>query len=176
MLRVLLLLSVCATPLLAQTAEPAPAAFANAGDNRAELERAWREAPQEHRNSLRFLLDHMPVGDARALQAAFLLREVEQAHQARAAVPWGPGLSDELFRNYVLPYAQANEAREDWRTDFSKRFLPVVRECRTPGEAAKKLNETIFDELKVHYSTGRARADQAPSSSIGQGSKSTPTP
>jgi predicted esterase len=170
--RALLLVSFCATPVLAQTPEPAPAAFANAGDNRAELERSWREVPNEHRNSLRFLLDHMPETDARTLKAAFLLREVEQAHRARAAVPWGRDLSDELFRDYVLPYAQANEAREDWRTDFGKRFLPVVRECKTPGDAAKKLNETIFDELKVHYSTGRARADQAPSSSIEQGKAS----
>ncbi|HEU4418060.1 MAG TPA: transglutaminase-like domain-containing protein, partial [Planctomycetota bacterium] len=172
MLRALLVLSFCATPVLAQAAEPAPAAFASAGDNRAELERAWREVPDEHRASLRFLLDHMPDSDARKLKAAFLLREVEQAHQARASVPWGRVLRDELFTNFVLPYAQANEAREDWRTDFTKRFLPIARECKTPGEAAKKLNETIFDELKVHYSTGRVRADQAPSSSIEQGKAS----
>ena len=172
MQRAFLLLCFCATSVLAQTPEPAPAAFANAGDNRAELERAWREVPNEHRNSLRFLLDHMPETDARTLKAAFLLREVEQAHRARTAVPWGRDLSDELFRDYVLPYAQANEAREDWRTDFGKRFLPLVRECKTPGDAAKKLNETIFTELKVHYSTGRARADQAPSASIEQGKAS----
>ncbi|HEU4417405.1 MAG TPA: transglutaminase domain-containing protein, partial [Planctomycetota bacterium] len=98
--------------------------------------------------------------------------EVGQAHAARASVPWGSDLPDELFRNFVLPYAQANEAREDWRTDFTKRFLPIARECKTPGEAAKKLNATIFDELRVHYSTGRARADQAPSASIDQGKAS----
>jgi len=72
----------------------------------------------------------------------------------------------------VLPYAQANERREDWRSDFQARFLPLVHDCKTPGEAAKKLNEAIFGTLNVHYSTGRARADQAPSESIAQGKAS----
>src|SRR5262245_10071205 len=94
MQRALVLLSFCATSVLAQTAEPVPAALASAGDNRAELERAWREVPNEHRASLQFLLDHMPTSDARTLKAAFLLREVEQAQQARAAVPWGRDLPD----------------------------------------------------------------------------------
>ncbi|MBM4060524.1 MAG: hypothetical protein FJ265_05440, partial [Planctomycetes bacterium] len=52
---------------------------------------------------------------------------------------------------------------------FAARFLPEVADCRTPGEAARRLNETIFAELKVRYSTARRRADQAPSESIAQG-------
>ncbi len=173
MLRVFAVLSCCAIgPLLAQVPEPVAAAFACAGDNRAELERAWSAVPDAQRAALQFLLQHMPETDARSLDATFLLREVRQAHEARAAVPWGKDLSHELFLGYVLPYAQANEAREDWRTDFTTRFLPLVRACATPGEAARKLNETIFAVLKVHYSTGRARADQAPSASIAQGKAS----
>ncbi|HEX5051407.1 MAG TPA: transglutaminase domain-containing protein [Planctomycetota bacterium] len=168
MLRSLVLSCCLLAPLAAQDVATADAAFARAGGNRAELERAWREVPDAQRTSLAFLLEHMPDADAKALDAAFLLREVAQAHAARAAVPWGAELSTDLFSNYVLPYAQANEAREDWRTDFAARFLPAVRECRTPGEAGRKLNETIFAALDVHYSTGRARADQAPSSSIAQ--------
>ena len=119
-----------------------------------------------------FLLEHLPDADAKALDARFLLREVGQAHAARAAVPWGAQLADGLFLGYVLPYAQANEAREDWRTDFARRFLPLVRDCSTPGEAALRLNAAIFGLLGVHYSTARARADQAPSASIAQGKAS----
>ncbi|MEO6597579.1 MAG: transglutaminase domain-containing protein [Planctomycetota bacterium] len=162
-------MSACVlVPLVAQAIEPVEAAFARAGDNRPELERAWREVPEAQRGSLAFVLEHMPTADAKMLDAAFLLREVAQAHAARAAVPWGRDLPDELFLGYVVPYAQANEAREDWRTDFTVRFLVTVRECKTSGEAAKRLNETIFEALNVHYSTGRARADQEPSASIAQ--------
>ncbi|MBM3974009.1 MAG: hypothetical protein FJ301_07910 [Planctomycetes bacterium] len=147
-------------------------ACARGGDNAGQLHDAWRNAPPAQRDSVAFLLTNMPLDDARTLDTAFLLREVRQAHEARAAVPWGASLDDALFANYVLPYAQANEAREDWRSDFAARFLPRVRDCRTPGEAAQKLNATIFGTLNVHYSTERKRADQAPSASIAQGKAS----
>lgn len=148
------------------------AACARGGDNAGQLAAAWLQAPADQRASVAFLLQHMPEADARALDAAFLLREVRQAHAARAAVPWGRALDDALFANYVLPYAQADEAREDWRTGMMDRFLPTVAGCRTPGEAAQKLNATVFGALNVHYSTGRRRADQPPSESIAQGKAS----
>ena len=163
---------VLVASLAAQVPTQVAAAFERGGDNRAQLERCWNDVPAAHRPALAFLLEHLPEADAKALSADFLLREVAAAAAARAAVPWGAGLPDALFLNYVLPFAQANEAREDWRTDFAARFLPKVQHCKTPGEAAKVLNETIFSELNVHYSTGRARADQAPSSSIAQGKAS----
>ena len=108
-----------------------------AAENRPAIEQAWREVPEEQRGTMEFLLRNLPERDAKSLAAAFLLREVAQAHAARAQVAWGSTLSDELFRNYVVPFAQANEAREDWRTDFTARFLPKVQHCKTPGEAAK---------------------------------------
>lgn len=124
--------------------------------------------------SLDFLLAHMPEGDLvpSAEARKILVENVQLAHRARSEVRWGPALGDDLFRRFVLPYAQANEARESWRPMMVERFLPLVKDCATPGEAALRLNATIFDALKVHYSTGRARADQAPSASIAQGKAS----
>ncbi|MCC7398432.1 MAG: hypothetical protein IT455_15285 [Planctomycetes bacterium] len=144
-------------------------AFRFAAQNRDELERAWREVPEPQREAMQFLLTNLPVADAKTLAADFLLREVRQAYEARAAVPWGAALPDALFFGHVLPYAQANETREDWRSDFTSRFLPRVLDCKTPGEAALRLNRIVFDELKVHYSTGRKRALASPSESIAQG-------
>ena len=152
--------------------EAVAAAFGRAGEHRAELERAWQQVPPAQRSSLAFLFEHMPDEDRRTLTAEFLLQNVADAHAARSAVAWGKELAEPLFANFVLPYAQANEARENWRSDFVARFLPLVKDCKTPGEAAKRLNETIFTALNVHYSTGRARADQAPSASIAQGKAS----
>ncbi|MBL8733637.1 MAG: hypothetical protein JNN13_14800 [Planctomycetes bacterium] len=144
-------------------------AFRFAAQNRGELERAWREVPAPQREAMQFLLTNLPVADAKTLDADFLLREVRQAYEARAAVPWGAALSDALFFAHVLPYAQANETREPWRSDFTSRFLPRVLDCKTPGEAALRLNRLVFDELKVHYSTGRKRALASPSESIAEG-------
>ena len=148
------------------------ATFVRAGGNRARLERAFADVPTAQRASLAFLLEHLPDADAQALDSTFLVREVARAHAARGAVAWGAQLPDELCLGCVLPDAQANERREDWRSDCQARFLPTVLACRTPGEAAQKLNETVFATLGVHYSTGRARADQAPSESIAQGKAS----
>jgi transglutaminase-like putative cysteine protease len=167
-----LLLLVAGSALRSQVPTSLAPVVTLAAENRPAIEQAWREVPEEQRGTMEFLLRNLPERDAKSLAAAFLLREVAQAHAARAQVAWGSTLSDELFRNYVVPFAQANEAREDWRTDFTARFLPKVKDCKTPGEAAKLLNETIFAELNVHYSTGRARADQAPSSSMQQGKAS----
>lgn len=164
--------TVVGEPAAGELPAAVAAACARGGDNAAQLAAAWRQAPADQRPSVAFLLQHMPDADARALDAAFLLREVRQAHAARAAVPWGAELDDALFANFVLPYTQANEAREDWRSDFMARFLPLAQGCRTPGEAAQRLNATIFQALNVHYSTDRKRADQPPSASIAQGKAS----
>ncbi|MCB9877282.1 MAG: hypothetical protein H6835_06730 [Planctomycetes bacterium] len=122
--------------------------------------------------SLDFLLANMPERDLVPELRGMLIENVQLAHRARAAVRWGAALSDALFHDDVLPYAQANEQREAWRPAMVERFLPLVKDCGTPGEAALLLNKTIFDQLNVHYSTGRRRADQAPSESIAQGKAS----
>ncbi|MGE3171535.1 MAG: transglutaminase domain-containing protein [Planctomycetota bacterium] len=119
--------------------------------------------------ALTFLQQHMPAADRAALPPELLQSRVDAALAARAAVPWGADLPEALFLNHVLPYAQADEPREDWWTDFARRFLPRVADCATPGAAALRLNELVFDELGVHYSTGRKRALSAPSESIAQG-------
>ena len=53
--------------------------------------------------------------------------------------------------------------------DFFARFFALVKNCKTPTEAAQILNQKIFGILKVRYSTGRRRADQSPSESIETG-------
>ena len=131
--------------------------------------RAQAPVPDEQRASLEFLRKNLPEQDAQTLAPRFLEQQVALAHAAKALVPWGKTLDDQLFLNFVLPYAQANERREDWRSGFVERFLPLVVECVDPGAAAKKLNESIFAALKVHYSTQRKAADQCPSESIAQG-------
>jgi poly(3-hydroxybutyrate) depolymerase len=126
--------------------------------------------PQE-REAARWLLDHMPTADRNSPEVAALLPvNVRLALQVRREAPWKEMLSDELFNNYVLPYACVNEKREEWRSDFHRRFAPKVAGCKTPGEAAKLLNETIFKELGVSYHpTKRPKPDQSPSESIEAG-------
>jgi hypothetical protein len=148
------------------------AALAKAGKNRPELEKALRDAPADLRRGMVFLIENMPDADLTALKAHFLLENLDLAYKARAAVPWGKDIPEAIFFNNVLPYANVNESRDPWRKELYDLCLPIVKECKSPADAAKKLNGTVFEKLKVKYSTERKRADQSPKESIETGKAS----
>jgi transglutaminase-like putative cysteine protease/predicted esterase len=144
-------------------------ALGRAGDNRPELVKALTDAPAEQRNGMAFLIAHMPDRDLKSLRADFLLENVRLAYKVRGEVPWGKKIPEDLFLNDVLPYANVDESRDPWRQQLYELCLPIVKDCRTPGEAAQKLNKTIFNKLNVHYSTNRKQPHQSPKESIAQG-------
>jgi predicted esterase len=144
-------------------------ALSRSGGNRAELEKALREAPEAERPGLAFLLENMPRSDLTTLSAAFLLENTALAYQAWREAPWAGAISSELFLNEVLPYASVSERRDAWRKPLHDLCLPLVKDLRTPGEAARRLNEKLFGLVKVRYSTERKRADQGPLESMESG-------
>ncbi|MDG2125093.1 MAG: transglutaminase-like domain-containing protein [Verrucomicrobiales bacterium] len=145
-------------------------ALETAASNRSEIESAFAKIPPAQAGGLAFLVAHMPAGDLKNLTANYLTENVSLAYQARASVPWGKDLPDELFFNDVLPYASINERRDNWRKDFTDRFLPLVKGCKTPGEAAQLLNQKMWDLVDVRYhATKRPKPDQSPYESIDAG-------
>lgn len=145
------------------------AALARAGENRAELEKALTQVPNDQRLGLHFLLEHMPGSDLRSLKSEFLLENLALAYKVRQESAWGKNLPEDVFLNDVLPYANINERRDSWRKEFHDRFWPIVKDVKTPGLAGAKLNQAIFKELNVKYSTKRRRADQGPRESMESG-------
>ena len=91
------------------------------------------------------------------------------AYQARAEVPWGASLPGGVFLDAVLPHISTTEPREPMRAEFHDRYLPLVRHCKRPGEAALLLNSSLFRDYKVVYNTRRLRPDQSSKESIKQG-------
>jgi len=156
------------TPL-ALAGDGLESALTRAGENRGELESALAAAPEEQRAGLEFLIEHMPPGDLTALSGAFLLEHLEYAYLAWDASPWKAGMDPALFLNNVLPYASINERRDAYAKDFHERFAPLVKDARTPAEAAAILNNQIFATLGVKYSTARPKADQSPYESMEAG-------
>lgn len=149
-----------------------PAVEANlsrAGANRAELLDALHRVPARQRDGMAFLIANMPDRDLRSLSAAFLLSEVDLAHRARALAPWGRSVPDDLFLNAVLPYANLDEPRDPWRMHLREICLPLVKDSKTPAEAAQKINANLFAKVKVKYSTARKRANQSPKESMESG-------
>ncbi len=139
-----------------------------AGENRKELSKAIDASPAGvQREDLLFLIANMPVRDLQSLSADYLIQTVSYARKAREQCPWSKKYDDAVFRNDVLPYASITEAREDWRGQFFEKFMPVVKECNSAGEAAIKLNQTIFKEFNVTYNMKkRPRPDEGPLSTI----------
>ncbi|MFO0803186.1 MAG: transglutaminase domain-containing protein [Gemmataceae bacterium] len=147
-------------------------AVARAGKNRAEIEKALADSPAEMKPGMRFLVVNMPDADLASLKADFLLENLKLAYAARAEMPWAKDIPEEIFLNNVLPYANVNESRDPWRKELYDLCKPIVKDCKTPAEAAQKLNGTLFEKLKVKYSTERKKADQSPRESMETGKAS----
>jgi poly(3-hydroxybutyrate) depolymerase len=144
-------------------------ALAKANGNRAELEKALSAAPHDQRKALAFLIANMPDADLKSLSADFLLTNTALAFRARNELPWGKEIPEAIFLNDVLPYANVDEKRDAWRHEFYALCLPIVKSCKTPSEAAQKLNSELFRKLNVRYSTQRRAANQSPKESMEQG-------
>ena len=144
-------------------------ALKKAGKNRDELEKALNKSPEEQRKAMAFLVANMPDHDLKSLHADFLLENVELAYKARKEVAWGKDIPEDIFFNDILAYANVDEARDAWRKELYELCMPVVKDCKTPSEAAQKLNTTIYAKLKVRYSAQRKQPHQSPKESMESG-------
>jgi pimeloyl-ACP methyl ester carboxylesterase len=149
--------------------ETTEVALSQAGTNRQELATALEKTPTVQREEIQFLIENAPAQDLQTLSAGFLSQNVALADDAFQSAPWKNQVPSEIFLNEILPYACVNETRDAWRPMLRKICAPLVADCKTPGEAACRLNENIFKIVKVHYSTGRKKAAQSPAESIASG-------
>ncbi len=144
-------------------------ALSRAGENRQQLELALEQCAAEHFEAMQFLIVNMPDRDLTSLSANFLLENTRLAFEAWNASPWKDQIPTEIFLNEILPYANINESRDDWRRDFRERFLPLIAEAKTISQAAAMINQKLFALVNVRYSTKRAKADQSPLESMRSG-------
>jgi hypothetical protein len=121
---------------------------------------------------MEFLITNMPDPDLMTLKSDFLITNHELAWKARREVPWGKDIPEELFFNDVLPYANVDEKRDPWRKELFDLCMPMVKDCKTPAEAAQKLNAELFRTLQVKYSPQRRSPNLSPKESIAQGNAS----
>jgi hypothetical protein len=164
--------AVAADPSLRWWADDVDRALAKAKENRPELEKALASAPTGQRAGMAFLVANMPSSDLTSLKADYLLDNCRLAYRARAEMPWGKAVPEDLFLNDVLPYANVDERRDDWRREFYDLCRPIVANCKTASEAVQKLNVEVFRKLNVKYSTKRRAPNQGPKESIATGTAS----
>jgi pimeloyl-ACP methyl ester carboxylesterase len=144
-------------------------ALAEAGTNRLEWMKALEETPAAQHDEIQFLIENAPLADLQSLSAGFLLKNILLADASFQSAPWKNLIPREIFLNEILSYACVNETRDDWRPMLHKICAPLVSHCQNPGEAACRLNETIFKIVKVRYSTDRQNACQSPAESMRNG-------
>ena len=171
-LRLAILVVATFSPHAAQAdalSDAVASALERAGANRPQIQAALDKAPLDEQHGMRFLVAYMPPQDLQKLSTDFLLENVGYAYRAWHKSPWKQQVPEEVFLNYVLPYASINERRDDWRKDFYERFQSLVAGIDSPGKAGVTLNQKIFPLLKVRYSTKRPKAIQSPYESIEAG-------
>ncbi len=121
-----------------------------------------QQLPANQYAAVDFLLANMPDTDRQTLTPDFLEEHIAYAYRARETFPWAKDVPEEIFISDVLPYANLNEQRDAWRKPFFERFGNQVADCQTAGEAAIRLNTSIYDELNVHYSRQRSKTCMSP--------------
>jgi len=155
-------------------------AGATATDLSARLDRVLSRLPQKTVDTLAILalnppegpylaalVAEMPECDYADIDPFRLADDVNYALKVREEIPWKDQISEDLFLRYILPYWSVNEKRDPWRKFFYDKFMPGVRETKTPSEAVKYLNDHVFKELNVTYdAVKRPKADQSAMESI----------
>ncbi len=136
---------------------------------RAVWVRALEATPPDQRPGMAYLVTDLPEGDLDKLDPSALSTNVAIAYQARKAVPWGSALPEDVFLDGVLPHRTLTEPFDPMRSVYLAKYLPLVKECKTPGEAGLKVNAALFRDYKVTYNTRRLRTDQCSRESIAQG-------
>jgi hypothetical protein len=146
---------------------PVEEAFGKAGTNTNELATAIASVEPEMRPGMAFLIATMPERDRTTLSAPFLVTNTRLAYAAWRGAPWGHEIPEAMFLQYILPYANLNERRDDWRLDFVQRFQEKAWTFRDPMEAVRWLNDHINDAVNVHYhASKRKKPDQSPYESM----------
>lgn len=144
-------------------------ALERAGANRGQLEQALSGVPDDERAGMRFLIENMPDRDLTTLTAEFLIENSRLTWTALRKSAWAATLPEEIVFDSLLPYASVNERRDRWRAEFLEKFAPLMKDAKTPSEAAAMLNNQVFPIVNVRYSTGRKKADQSPLESMESG-------
>eukprot|EP00884_Botryococcus_braunii_P010765 jgi/Botrbrau1/19690/Bobra.0003s0051.1 len=91
-----------------------------------------------------FLTKYMPDRD-RNLPAKFLDRNIDLAFLAWESQPWLSTVPCTIFLNNVLPYANVDEPREEWRTLLQKLVAPLIANCTSISEAALVVNQQLWE-------------------------------
>ncbi len=129
----------------------------DAGDNRGQCLQAFLAAASEERKALLFLFKHMPEKDLNNLPAKLLTDNLKYAFKVRSGFVPGEDIPEDVFLNYVVPYAQLHENRDNWRPLLYEKILPLVEEAETIEDAVFALNQKMYVMFGIVFENRRLK-------------------
>lgn len=120
-------------------------------------------------DSLEFLIRWQPARDRRTLDLEYLEENIRLALHARHTMPWH--VPDDIFLNYVLPYASMTEQRDRWRPLFFERHSRMLSELSNPSlrDAALFLSRNIWQSWNVTFKSNLTPEVMSPFQTIAAG-------
>jgi transglutaminase-like putative cysteine protease len=106
------------------------------------------------REALMFLYAYMPVGDITDYPGEYYLENIRLSARAKAEMPWGKDVPEDIFRHFVLPVRVNNENLDDSRREFYAELKGRV-EGMSLHDAVLEVNHWCHE--KVVYMPSDAR-------------------
>lgn len=116
--------------------------------------------PQPEREALEFLYAYMPYSDLADYDQAFYLKQVRTAFKARAEMPWGKTVPEDVFRHFVLVYRVNNENLDTARAVFYHDLKERVKDM-SMADAALEVNHWCHEHVAYRASDSRTSAPLA---------------
>ncbi|MBP3740604.1 MAG: transglutaminase domain-containing protein [Bacteroidales bacterium] len=112
------------------------------------------------REAMEFLYAYMPLSDLADYTPQFFLQQVRYAFKARAEMPWGKDVPEDVFRHFVLVYRVNNENLDTARMVFFRELKERVQGM-TIEEAALEVNHWCHEHVAYRASDSRTSAPLA---------------
>lgn len=112
------------------------------------------------REAMEFLYAYMPLSDIADYTPQFFLQQVRYAFKARAEMPWGKDVPEDVFRHFVLVYRVNNENLDTARMVFFRELKERVQGM-TIEEAALEVNHWCHEHVAYRASDSRTSAPLA---------------
>ncbi|MCP4632262.1 MAG: transglutaminase domain-containing protein [candidate division Zixibacteria bacterium] len=124
-----------------------------------------RELSTEQFRSVEFLYKYMPLADLASLNPDDILENVDLAILARAEMPWGGSIPNDIFNHFVLPYRAAQEPYQRWRKPFYNELSERIKGL-SMKDAALEINLWCFEHATFKQTSS---FDQGPLTTIKTG-------
>ena len=112
------------------------------------------------REAMEFLYAYMPLSDLADYTPQFFLQQVRYAFKARAEMPWGKDVPEDIFRHFVLVYRVNNENLDTARMVMFRELKERVQGM-TIEEAALEVNHWCHEHVAYRASDSRTSAPLA---------------